>query len=320
MIAGAYQDKGGEEVPYYQYVSFYSARSNKSFVTSAEWTLVGGRPERTGGECLGWDEFDRESAEGIEQAHRSVTRRLMHAFNGIHLDWYHDVPVERDGKPLLYENGPHKGEQITNKEACSGRKCEYCAAKMPKSFGKKIHWSVGMGHLDNLVGAIDEIEKDCANCGGIGTIETVSCDCEGCGKPVVSKADFNMTNKEQAAEYYKITGAPFKCKCGHTGWLLTQLDCNNTAKRCQDPKPQSLFDCDIEVKRQGDGASSTVQVVRWTPTILSEELLAMAKPYDFSEIFSPDPLKVQAEILGIKMHSQEERPQAREYGKANFNK
>lgn len=320
LLPGAYMSKDGEEGHYYQYISFYSARTNKSFITSAEWTLVNGRPERTGGECLGWDEFDRETAEGVEQSHRTVSRRLMHAFNGIHLDWYHDVPVERDGKVLVYENGPHKGEQITNKQQCTGRKCDYCAAKLPKSFGKKIHWSMGLGHLNNLVGAIDEIEKDCANCGGIGTIEKITCDCEECGQPVISVSDFDLSNEKQAAEYYRITGSPYKCRCGHVGWLLTQLECSNTAAKCKDPKPRSLFDCDIEVKRQGEGASSTVQVVRWTPTVLSEDLMEMAKPYNFSEIFSPDPMNIQAEILGIRNPQKDDRPQAREYGKANFNK
>jgi hypothetical protein len=310
---------GDEEANYYQYISFYSARTNKSFVTSAEWELRNGRPERTGGECLGWDAFDQETSEGVESAHRTVSRRLMHAFNGIHLDWYHQVPVERDGKAVLFENGPHKGEQITNQEQCTGRKCEYCSAKIPKTFGKKIHWSMGLGHLQNLVGAIDEIEKDCANCGGTGSVEKISCDCEGCGKIVLNVGDFNMANEKQANEFYKLTGSPFKCKCGHTGWLLTQLECNNEQAKCRDPKPRSLFDCDIEVKRQGEGSSSTVQVVRWTPTVLSEDLLEMAKPYDFSEIFAPDPLKIQAEILGIR-GPKDDKPQSREYGKANFDK
>jgi hypothetical protein len=48
--------------------------------------------------------------------------------------------------------------------------------------------------------------------------------------------------------------------------------------------------------------------------------MEMAKPYNFSEIFSPDPMNIQAEILGIRNPQKDDRPQAREYGKANFNK
>jgi len=246
--------------------------------------------------------------------------RVMHAFTGIHLDWYHDVPAVRDGKPVLFENGKRKGEPITNRLPCTGRKCEYCADKLPKSFGKKVHWSMGFGHIQNLVGAIDEIEKDCATCGGIGTIEKITCDCEECGKPIISVNDFNLADETQSAEYYRITGSPYKCKCGHTGWLLTQLECNNKNKVCQDPKPRSIYDCDLDIKRQGEGASSTVQIVRWTPTVLSEDLLEMAKPWNFPEIFCPDPLDVQAEILGIRNPYRDSAPQAREYGQANYNK
>lgn len=321
LLPGNYKDMAGQENDYFQYVSFYSARSNKSFISSAEWAMVNGRPEKIGGNCLGWDEFEKETKEGVERNHRTVSLRLMHAFNGIHLDWYHMVPVERDGKPVYYENGKLKGQQILNREPCTGRKCDYCAAKLPKVFGKKVHWSMGFGHLQNLAGAIDEIEKDCASCNGVGTIEKITCDCEECGAPVITVADFNMADEKQSNEYYQITGSPFKCKCGHTGWLLTQLECNNSEKVCQDPKPRSIFDCDIDVKRQGENASSTVQIVRWTPTILSQELIEMAKPYNFAEIFAPDPLDIQAEILGIKNpYKGAPKEQAREYGAANFDK
>ena len=243
----------------------------------------------------------------------------MHVFNAIHLAWYHLVPVVReDNTAAVYDNGKHKGEPILQKVPCEGRKCAMCQEKLEKVFGKKVHWSMGFNHLVNLSGFIDEIEKDCAECGGSGTIEKVTYDCSGCGTPIVICSDFDLREEKSADEFHRLTSRPFVCKCGHTGVPVAQLECTG----CKDPKPRDVFDCDIEVKRQGDGTSSTVQVVRWVATELTDELKEMAKPWNFSEIFCPDPLNIQASILKCANPYGPEsgKEQAREYGEANYDK
>jgi hypothetical protein len=323
LIPGNYKGLDGNEYSYYQYVEFYSVRANRNFISSAEWKIdEDGKLIKVGGNCLGQDALDAEIAEGTDREHRSISRRLMHVFNGIHLAWYHLVPVERgDGQPAIYENGKHKGEQILQKVPCDGRKCDMCQEKLPKTFGKKIHWSLGFNHLVNLSGFIDEIERDCAECNGKGTIDKVTYDCSGCGTPIVVCADFDLKDERQANEYSRLIGRPFICKCGRNDVPVAQLECSG----CRDPKPLDIFGCDIELKRQGEGTASTVQVVRWVPTVLTDELQEMAKPWNFSEIFAPDPLNIQADILKCRNPyatggAEAGKEHAREYGKADFDK
>jgi hypothetical protein len=56
--------------------------------------------------------------------------------------------------------------------------------------------------------------------------------------------------------------------------------------------------------------------------VLTDELQEMAKPWNFSEIFAPDPLNIQADILKCRnpYGAEPGKEQAREYGKANFDK
>jgi hypothetical protein len=303
---------------YFQYVLFYSARTTKSFVSSAKWEMVNGELNKVSGNCLGYDEWRREIDEGIERNHRTVSMRLMHAFNGIHLDFYHTVPaLDAEGRALVYAHGNKKGEQILRQEQCDGRKCEYCKEKIPKTFGKKVHWSIGLGHLQQLGGIIDDIAKDCAGCGGSGTVETLSHDCEQCGKIVVDTSDFDLTNEVQSSNYFKITGNLYECSCGYVGPLMPQYECGS----CKDPEPLAIFDCDIDIKKQGEGAQTTIQVPRWTRTELSDELKDMTTPYPFADIFSADPLDIQAKFLGVRnTYAGGAEEHSREYGKSNYSK
>jgi hypothetical protein len=62
----------------------------------------------------------------------------------------------------------------------------------------------------------------------------------------------------------------------------------------------SIFDVDVEVKRSGSGAQTQVIFGRTYVTDLSEELAAKAKPFQFKNVFAPDPFDIQARTLKIK--------------------
>ena len=309
VVPGRYTGLDGQEYEFFQYVQFYSARTGRNFVGSGKYEMRNGRVELVDGECLGWDEFMQEIKEGKDREHRSISMRVMHAFTIVHLEYYHLVPqVDEHGNPIVYAGGKREGEPIIKKELCIGRKCPLCADKVERVYGKKAHWSLGIGHLAELCGVEDEIGKDCTNCGGSKTIETITWDCEKCGEILVRAEDFNVRVKEESEQLQKLTGGPLKCnKCGHTGTLLTQYECTG----CKDPSPLSIFDCDIEIKRQGEGTKSSIQIPRWTHTELSDELKEMATPYNFSEIFFPDPMDIQAKLLKVtNTHGKADAPKA----------
>lgn len=302
MLPGAYMGLEGEENEYYPYVEHFVARTNRGFICSKQYQIVDGELTTVGGKCLGCQERDG----GAED----VSWRLMHAFNGIHLAWYHLEPVFDDnGKPIKYKKGDRQGQQVMRKVACEGRRCEHCRDKLEKVFGKKVHWSIGAGHLQDLAGFVSEIEKDCAHCGD-GRLEVVSYECEKCGHPLIDMATTELDDKGIASYVARKQECP---ECSHADYLMRQFECSN----CQDPKPLSIFDCTLEIKRQGEGTNSTIQIPRWKAEELPKELVEMAKPYAFKNVFKPDPFEWQAKVLKIRNpYGKDENPEGHteEYG------
>lgn len=287
LIPGSYMGFEGEENEYYQYVEHFAARSNKSFICSKQYQIIDGALSTVGGKCLGCQERDSGSED--------ISWSLRHAFNGLHLDWYHLEPVTDDkGNALRYKTGDRKGEQIMRKIPCEGRRCVHCKDGLEKVFGKKIHWSVGSGHLNDLAGFVSEIEKDCSSCGR-GRLEEVSYECPNCGFMFI---DMNSTDMEDKAIASYVAHKRTCPECETIDYPMRQFECD----ACQDPASTSIFDCTLEIKRQGEGTNSTVQIPRWHLEDLPEDLdeHISLKPYDFKRVFAPDPFDVQAKILKIR--------------------
>lgn len=287
LLPGDYETFDGGKSEYFMYAEHWCERARKSLICSKQHKKIDGVVTAVGGNCLCCDEIDDEAGD--------INWRVLHVFNGIHLAHYHLEPVtDKNGKPMVRPSRDGKQEPIYQKVECEGRRCNYCKKKLKRVFGKKIHWSIGSGHLGDLSGVVEEIEKDCSNCGGEGTIEAVTHECRDCGEVIID-LDTTDLNKE---EIRKITCRPYTCpECKTRGLLLEQSECSG----CDDPEPLSIFDCDIEIKRTGEGTQSSIQIPRWNATELTKEMLdEFGKPYPFEEIFKGDPFKIQAKILKVK--------------------
>lgn len=314
LLPAEYLGFDGYTYDYFQYVQFRSQRTKRDFVSSKEWKMINGELSAVGGKCLGYDEWMREINDNIPREKRCITMRLMHVVNIIQLDWFHLVPVfdDKTGQPVLYKGGDYQGQQVHRKEQCEGRRCKMCRDGLEKVFGKKGHWSMGAGHLGDVGGFMVEIEKECNYCDD-GMLETVAYECEECGHPVIDMETTDLSD----AKIRQITSQKCKCpKCGYEDYLIDQFDCD----KCQDPVRKTIYDVDIEVKRNGQGTKSTVQIPRWTTTELTDDLLSMATPYKFNEIFNGDPLNIQAKLLKVdntydeNAGSSSPREHARDYG------
>lgn len=297
LLPGSYTDFEGLDSEYFPYVEHFAARSNKSFICSKQYKIVDGDLTTIGGKCLG--------CEARDQGAEDVSWRLLHAFNGIHLAYYHLEPVFDDNnKPVTYKRGDRQGEQVHRKVPCEGRRCKHCKEGLEKVFGKKVHMSLGSGHLQDLAGFVTEIEKDCANCGG--RLEEVLYECAKCAEPLIDLGNTELSDKE----IMSLTARHMECpSCGNRDFPIRQVECDG----CQDPTPLSIFDCDLEIKRQGEGTNSTIQIPRWTPTELSDDLKEMAKPWPFKKVFAPDPFDWQAKVLKIRNPYGDSKDQARDY-------
>lgn len=287
MLPGAYLGFEGEENEYFQYVEHFVARSKRSFICSKQYQIVDGNLTTVGGKCLGCQERDA-GAEDISWS-------LKHAFNGIHLAWYHITQAtDKNGNLLTYKGGPKKGEPIMDYIECEGRRCKLCKKRVDKVFGKKVHWSIGSGHLNDLAGFVDEIERDCVNC-GTGRLEEVSYECPNCAELFIDLETTDMDDRAIASYVAHKRECP---SCNTVDYPMRQLECS----KCQDPQGTSIFDCTLEIKRQGEGTQSAIQIPRWTKEDLPEDLdpEVDTRPSQFKRVFAPDPFEYQAQVLKIK--------------------
>lgn len=285
LLPGSYLNIDGIEADFFMYVEHWVNRSHRSFVCSKEWKIENGELMAVGGKCLGCEERDRGADD--------IGTSLRHAFNGIHLAHYHlEQVLDNNNRPMTKERDG-KEVPVLRKVLCEGRRCPHCRDGLEKVFGKKVHWSIGSGHMEHLGGVLNDIEKDCANCDNRRSLYLATLECSKCANIVVDMENTDLKDEEIA----KLADTIHTCReCGNKDELLWQLECEN----CQDPTPLSVFDCDLEIKRTGEDTNSTIQVPHWTPRDLTKELLELAKPWPFNKIFRGDPFEIQAKILKIR--------------------
>ena len=291
LMPGGYSNIDGGEAEYFMYVEHFATRANRGFICSRTWAIEGSDLVSTGGKCLACRE--------IEDGAKDIGTTLKHVFNGLHLAYYHLVPqFEDNGKPKMKDEYNEAGQktgkqvQVKYKEPCLGRRCDLCKEKVEKVFGKKVHWSMGSGHLEAFTGFIVEVEKQCV-CGG--DLEPILYECGNCAHAFI---DMETTDLDDAQLNDRICEEEKCPKCGHFGLMLEQFECSSES--CEDPEPTSIFDVDLSIKRHGEGTNSTVQVVSFKRKELSEDLITLYRePYKFDQIFTGDPLDIQAKILRV---------------------
>lgn len=275
---GSYKSFAGLDVEFYQYYKHFCVGKNRSFICSKVWEEdANGDIAPVAGKCLGCDEIDN--------GNKGVSKQLLHAFHGIHMAWFHLVQAEdRNGKPITTRDG----KPAMNKMPCKGRVCDLCKQKAEKIFGKAVYFPVGVNHFGNLGGFVEEIEKNCV-CGG--TLTPVTYGCIKCGTILLDVADCEMSDED----IIKWAKRSHKCsECGYVDVAIPELECSD----CKEPRPLSIFDVDIDIKKHGEGTKSALQIPRWAAKDLSEELEKMPMP-DLSKVLKGSDFDFQAKCLGI---------------------
>jgi hypothetical protein len=279
FLNAAYHRFDGAVVPYHMYVEHFNATNMKSFICSKTWGMdEQGNIQAEGGKCLGCQMMD----EGA----KNINRRVMHAFNGLHMIWFHLVPAtDKTGKPMVTK----AGQPLMNYEPCKGRACPLCKQKVEKIFGKQVYLQVGVGHFDNIVGFGAEIERSCA-CGG--RLLPVTFSCAKCNAILLDVSESEMDDET----LYQWAKQQHQCsECNHTDILISEDECD----KCSTPRKLEIFDVTVDIKRQGDGPKTTIQIPRWEAEELPDELKEKAELVPLDKVLVADNFDWQAKALGI---------------------
>lgn len=267
------------------------------------------------------------------------------AFEIVHLGWYHQSPLIKDGQvqkkrnsnePVLVKNlcdsyskinqihaRAHQANPRDWKEAYV---CEGCQGQHPFTWGEHRTMQVGKNHLINLLDLNDKIGQKCATCGT--NILRVAFDCGNpqCGEELLNVASTGWTN-QQLDQYSKMqVGCQ---RCGYQGFPVSVYSCGfnenfqQVAQECANPVQMSFWDCVIWVQREGESTSSELVITRVDPITtfatpdgrpLSEHIKELTQNrFDLSEMFKADSLEEQAKRLFVQNPYAAQQPQYQQY-------
>lgn len=252
------------------------------------------------------------------------------AFEIVHLGWYHESPLVKDGQvqtrrgsnePILVKNEcdqQKKENQIRGRAFQAGDRnwkepyaCEGCKGNHPWAYGHHRTIQVGKKHLNNLLDVNDKVGEKCASCAT--NILRIAFDCAHCGEELLDVASAGWTN-QQLDQYSKMHQS---CtKCGHQNFPVPAYSCGfnenfqRIAQECDNPTRMSVWDCVLWIQREGESTESELVVTRIDPIStfatpdgrpLSEHINEITKNrFNLLEMYKPDSLDDQAKRLMIQ--------------------
>lgn len=180
--------------------------------------------------------------------------------------------IEEDFHLIDVENQSGDGKTHKERWRCMGRGCEYCQAGWPIVFGKKFYMETSPGQWQHSFHDLHKrVENTSCKCGG--TIYVTSFVCSECGELVLDVSTFcdcgsddvslntetgqatcGKCGKSWSAFYtehqkiYEESNEPYKCKCGHKGFLKPTRICSTEGCAVQ---PYGVFDCQLTVRLTG---------------------------------------------------------------------
>jgi hypothetical protein len=273
---------------------------------------------------------------------------VYNALSGWIEEWYHLVDKPKDKKG-------DKGETLTyiSREPCMGKSCEHCQKKRRKVFGQRFFNAFSEAQWRALMNEVyEKVERTCQckdAAGEHGYLYPIAyvCSNPGCGEGGTVLVDVMMSCPQcgDAAEGgFEILPNPERhsavCQKCSTEWSLLESEDAELAQRVNElvkcpecgqsdyPKPvyycttegcagepHDIYDCQITLKREGEGKQSKLIVLGWKiqepdrrlfdPKLQGEGEGADAvvkrhhEHLNLDDIYAPDVPAAQAEMLGL---------------------
>ena len=291
LLPGEYVHPDGSIQPLGLLFSHFSPVTRKSTVCSSTWGLEGDVYVNTGKtKCVGCKTIENKRA-GQKAPELSMTMKYL--ATALILEDYHLSPFGYDGKtPLGLDN---KGNQKYSKVLCTGdADCEGCKRGWKKVYGRRMAWEIPPTYAEKMRAVLEGYSDTCGNCGSDG-LEIVGAVCPQCGH------DY---------PFHVSEGEPVTCpNCGQVDVPVIDYSCPH----CDDPKPVDLFSgvWQVTTVASKNGKWQELVVSRFYPGPIKPKALKrlekdhgenwkkLLEPLDMERLYQPEPLGVQAQILGV---------------------
>ena len=249
-------------------------------VEEGDWIITGGS-----GTCVPCYE--------IESGADNINHRKVHLFNLILLGDFHEVKVKKESKSKKAKDGKI---EVTEYRECRGKRCKYCKKGVEKTFGRRMYWPLGPMHVEQLVNIETAVLGRQCKCGG--KISPRAFICPECEDAV---RDLDDDPIEEKGELKKLRTEEHQCPhCDYYGMLIEYPECDD----CDDPRPLTLWDVEMEIYKSGEKTQSVIQASDFSPISvkLKAKVKDKMKPYNWDKLFSYRLLKPeeQAKLLNLE--------------------
>ncbi len=295
LIKGNYEVEIGQQdgtidkvnLYYFPYIEHFHATKQKSgFCSAGPLGMFKGK----GQPCLGCEEFWADKNAGKKNG--PMSRRELSAFTVMHFAPYAKVEqvddqgqVKKNDQGVPYYNWervlPHERAKYKDKEM--------------RDF-HILHWSVGFGHLNNLMAYDKLIGKSCKSCGGRDCITCEAWCCSHCGEALIEPATTHFSPKEVE----ELTGKEVRCAaCQQSGMLNEIISCSS----CTNPVRAEIFDVDLKIMRvkspDPNNNVTTILVESWSnPRPVDQRYAAEAKSLPLDKTFAATDMEKQQQNWG----------------------
>jgi hypothetical protein len=212
-------------------------------------------------------------------------------------EWIYNIPVRDSngsirktrGGELIYRHIPAPfAEENSEVSELEG---------FDRTFGHRMHWSMGSQHLGQLLAVDERLRSHCGNCAGEMVADTMVCpSCE---------TSHKLPGAVKGIDLDKARQKKRKCSaCGETNTFVPLYQCPD----CGDPKEGSLLSFDLRVMKENIGDNkSIIHVVDIRmpgspdPNIQTRLDEMNNNPLKLDAIFAPTDLKYQKSALGDRL-------------------
>lgn len=185
------------------------------------------------------------------------------------------------------------------------------AKETPRTFGRRMHLSIGKSHLMQFLQFDEEMKDYCAHCAtGMQTAEIICPDCE-TRSELPDVVQFGEDMQQLRAQVFRCGACPYE------GVMVPDLVCDG----CGNPEEGRLTDFEFRLKSEKTGDKQSilkiVGVRKPLSTVKDAETRAKVQdmfdnPLDLLHIFRPTPIDDQRRIFGDLAANVDPRPPTKE--------
>jgi len=237
----------------------------------------------------------REEETGVKlQGEAPINAMTNYAFAGVLLETVAKVAkLDKHGKERTTKGGKliEEDAPVTLLPAAEAKRLK---AQGLTTFGKRVHYSVGISHLNTLFSFDDELRNTCANCGDLLTATTMACPDCGVTQEVedVDGAPLSGQNLKEGRE------TDITCECGFFGPMVPLVEC-----ACGDPVEGKLVD--FALRLRSEKTSDTARVLKLVEARPIKSFIEkhpeaqklLSEPLALDEIFAPSSLQQQGFLV-----------------------